>query len=98
MLWSEERTNYPLTFSIDDLGDDFLLTAQVETSVGAARVCDFMQTARRKPIVRAGAVAGYVGVPQSTCCPRASGSKWSWIGTERRRTYSHDRCLHELFE
>ncbi|WP_141753460.1 condensation domain-containing protein, partial [Duganella sp. HH101] len=38
MLSSEERTNYPVTFSVDDLGDDFSLTAQVSASVSAQRV------------------------------------------------------------
>ncbi|HOB95691.1 MAG TPA: amino acid adenylation domain-containing protein, partial [Aquabacterium sp.] len=40
-----ERTNYPLTFAIDDLGDDFMLTAQVSTPVSPQRVCAFMQRA-----------------------------------------------------
>ncbi|ATE59265.1 hypothetical protein CCZ27_04240 [Thauera sinica] len=42
---SEDRTNYPLTFSIDDLGDEFVFTAQVSAPVDPQRVCDFMQTA-----------------------------------------------------
>ncbi|WP_211470774.1 non-ribosomal peptide synthetase, partial [Collimonas humicola] len=41
----EERSNYPLSLSVDDLGADFALTAQVTPAVGAMRVCGFMQTA-----------------------------------------------------
>ncbi|MGS0744265.1 non-ribosomal peptide synthetase, partial [Glaciimonas sp. GG7] len=41
----EERSNYPLTMSIDDLGTDFALTVQVTAAVGALRVCRFMETA-----------------------------------------------------
>ncbi|MBA8737611.1 condensation domain-containing protein, partial [Chromobacterium violaceum] len=37
-LASEERTNYPLTLSVDDLGAGLALTAQTLASVGAARV------------------------------------------------------------
>ncbi|MEO3715963.1 condensation domain-containing protein, partial [Roseateles flavus] len=44
-LSSEERTNYPLTLAVDDLGEDFMLTAQVQASVGAERVCALMHTA-----------------------------------------------------
>ncbi|WP_230434079.1 non-ribosomal peptide synthetase, partial [Xanthomonas melonis] len=44
-LHAEERTNYPLTMNVDDLGDGFRLTAQVAPEVGAARVCSYMQTA-----------------------------------------------------
>ncbi|WVV46933.1 hypothetical protein THH46_17220 [Pseudomonas sp. NA13] len=31
MLSSEERTNYPLTLNVDDLGEGFSLTVQVES-------------------------------------------------------------------
>ncbi|HEV2735789.1 MAG TPA: amino acid adenylation domain-containing protein, partial [Longimicrobiaceae bacterium] len=40
-----ERSNYPLNFAVDDLGDGFLLTAQVQGSVGAERVCALMNRA-----------------------------------------------------
>ncbi|HWX00232.1 non-ribosomal peptide synthetase [Collimonas sp.] len=41
----EERSNYPLSLSVDDLGEGFALTAQVAPEVGAVRVCGFMQMA-----------------------------------------------------
>src|SRR5262249_49487730 len=44
-LYGEERTNYPLTFSLDDVGEGFQLTAQVEETIEAKRVCQFMHTA-----------------------------------------------------
>ncbi|MEE4150888.1 syringopeptin non-ribosomal peptide synthetase SypC, partial [Pseudomonas viridiflava] len=44
-LNSEERTNYPLTLNVDDMGDSFKLTALAATSVGASRVCGYMHTA-----------------------------------------------------
>jgi len=44
-LGSEERTNYPLTLNIDDLGEGFSLNAQVSAEVGAMRVCAYMETA-----------------------------------------------------
>ncbi|MCP2012850.1 aryl carrier-like protein, partial [Duganella sp. HSC-15S17] len=45
VVGGEERTNYPLTLSVDDFGDGFSLTAQVDQSVSAERICDYMQTA-----------------------------------------------------
>ncbi|ELX07967.1 linear gramicidin synthase subunit C [Janthinobacterium sp. HH01] len=44
MLSSEERSNYPFTLSIDDLGQDFALTVQVDATASAQRVVDYMQT------------------------------------------------------
>jgi len=44
-LGSRGRSNYPVTLSVDDLGDDFSLTAQTYPVVGAERLCGFMRTA-----------------------------------------------------
>ncbi|PTT24776.1 non-ribosomal peptide synthase/polyketide synthase [Pseudomonas sp. HMWF021] len=41
-LHSEERTNYPLTLSIDDLGDAFSLTLLASTQTDPQRICDYM--------------------------------------------------------
>ena len=38
-------TNYPVTLSIDDLGDGFLLTAQAVAPIEPRRVCEYMRTA-----------------------------------------------------
>ena len=44
-LRGEERTNYPFTLSVNDLGEGFSLDAQTPASVGPMRVCEFMRTA-----------------------------------------------------
>ncbi|MCA6113227.1 condensation domain-containing protein, partial [Bradyrhizobium cenepequi] len=44
-LGGEERTNYPLTLSVEDLGEALGLTAQVAEGVSADRVCGYMQRA-----------------------------------------------------
>ncbi|WP_085707327.1 non-ribosomal peptide synthetase [Pseudomonas sp. B35(2017)] len=45
VLASEERTNYPLSLSVDDLGSGFTLTAMTPARIGAAKVCGYMQQA-----------------------------------------------------
>ncbi|AZF05942.1 non-ribosomal peptide synthetase [Pseudomonas sp. R5-89-07] len=44
-LRAEERTNYPLTLSVDDLGEDFGLSLLASTAVDPQRVCAYLQTA-----------------------------------------------------
>ncbi|MBD2807008.1 amino acid adenylation domain-containing protein, partial [Xenorhabdus sp. ZM] len=45
ILTAEERTNYPLTLSVDDLGEDFNLITQGVAGVDPARVVDYLATA-----------------------------------------------------
>jgi myxalamid-type nonribosomal peptide synthetase MxaA len=42
---SEERTNYPLTLSVDDLGQGFSLTVQCAGGVDPARIAEYLCTA-----------------------------------------------------
>jgi amino acid adenylation domain-containing protein len=44
-LRAEERTNYPLTLSVDDLGEGFGLSLLASTAVDPHRVCAYLQTA-----------------------------------------------------
>ncbi len=45
LLDSQERTNYPVTMSVDDLGNGFQLVGQVSRIIGAQRLCDYLSTA-----------------------------------------------------
>ncbi|WP_075344662.1 non-ribosomal peptide synthetase [Tenacibaculum agarivorans] len=43
VLSSEERTNYPFTVNVDDYGVDFGITAQIDESIEADRVLDYIE-------------------------------------------------------
>jgi arthrofactin-type cyclic lipopeptide synthetase B len=45
VLGAEERTNYPLTVNVDDLGEDFALSVMVDASIDAQRVAGYLHTA-----------------------------------------------------
>jgi amino acid adenylation domain-containing protein len=42
VLEGQERTNYPLSLNVDDLGEGFRLVAMTPADVGAARICGQM--------------------------------------------------------
>jgi len=45
LLASHDRTNYPLTLSVDDVEQGFELTVHADARIGARRVADYMQIA-----------------------------------------------------
>ncbi len=95
VLQSEERTNYPFVLSVDDLGEGFTLTAQVD-GVDPARICGYMQGAL-EVLVRALEEA-----PQTPLCDL------DVLAAEERRQLLIDwnataallpaECVHRLFE
>ncbi|MGC1377497.1 MAG: amino acid adenylation domain-containing protein, partial [Anaerolineales bacterium] len=97
VLSAEERTNYPLILSVDDLGEGFALTAQVVASVQAQRICDYMQSAL-KHLVDALEIAPQTPVNQIEMLSMAERQRllveWNAAGT----VYPQDKCIHELFE
>jgi len=44
-IGGQERTNYPFDLSVTDLGQGFEINAQIDSTVGAARIVDYMMVA-----------------------------------------------------
>jgi amino acid adenylation domain-containing protein len=96
-IHAQERTNYPVALSVNDLGEAFSLSAQVAAPADAGRVCRMMHSA----------LAGLVEALEATP-GRAIGSldvlpeaERALVLEEWNRTdaeYPADRCVHALFE
>ena len=99
MKWlrGEERTNYPFVLSVDDSGNRFGLTAQTVRSVGAQRVCEYVEMA----------LASLVSALEVT--PARAVRTLEVLGDQERRRvlhewnetaveYAGDKCIQELFE
>ena len=98
VLWGEERTNYPLTLSVDDLGDDFALTVQAGGRVDPARVCAMMATALANLLqTLEQSPASAVGRVDVLPAPERHRVLVEWNATAASEPGS-ERCFHELFE
>ena len=82
-LAGEERTNYPLTLSVDDWGEGFGLTAQVQAAVDPARICALMQTALER-LVEALETTPERALRELMYCRSRSGGRWWRSGIGRR--------------
>ena len=97
VLSGEERTNFPLTVSVDDLGAGFLLEAQAVAGIDAERVCGYLHTALEN------LVAALETAPHTPACMLdvlpASERRQILVDWNATATpYPHDACIHQLFE
>ncbi|WXK34527.1 non-ribosomal peptide synthase/polyketide synthase (plasmid) [Mycetohabitans rhizoxinica] len=97
LLSAEERTNYPLTLSVEDLGQALGLTAQVVASLEPDRVCGYMQQALQS-LVEALEMSPEWSVGQLEVLPREERElllkKWNATAQD----YPAHQCIHQLFE
>ncbi|ANP89868.1 MULTISPECIES: hypothetical protein [Rhizobium] len=96
-LGGEERTNYPLTLSVEDSGEALGLTAQVVEPISADRVCGYMQQVLEQ-LAEALEHAPNRPVRDLDILPAA---ERTYLLEDLNRTaadYPSERCIHELFE
>ena len=96
LLAAEERTNYPITLSVDDRGQEFDLVAQVVPSVGAQRLCDYLHNAI------AGLVTALEHHPRRLVCELDVASQLESTRLQQWATgphrYEYREPVHRLFE
>jgi amino acid adenylation domain-containing protein len=92
----EERNNFPLTLSVDDLGEDFVLTAQIRAPYEPERICAYVRTVL-EGLVDALERAAATPVSALRVLPEAERRRVlvDWNATER--AYADERCVHETF-
>ena len=92
-----ERTTYPLTLSVDDLGDGFGLTVLAPASVQPLRVCEMMHAALGS-LVQALETAPGAALGRLDVLPQAERARVveEWNRTEA--AYPGDSSIHGLFE
>jgi amino acid adenylation domain-containing protein len=97
VLRADERTNYPFSISVNDLGQEFSLDAQCLTSIGPLRICRYMQTALE---ALAEALEHDPGRPVSrfNILSQAERRQIMHDWNDTARDYPQEKCIHEFFE
>ena len=93
----EQRTNYPLGLSIDDLGDGFVLTAQTQSRLDPERICAYMNIAL-EGLVEALEHSPQTPVRTIDILPQDERHRLLVEWNDTAADYPQDRLLHELFE
>ncbi|XP_055306353.1 uncharacterized protein LOC129570681, partial [Sitodiplosis mosellana] len=93
----EERTNYPLTLSVEDNGDSLGLTAQVISSISATRICDYMENVLES-MADMLTQSPQQPVRALTVMPVEERTLLLHTWNQTMVSDSPDFCLHQLFE
>ncbi|PBQ12565.1 amino acid adenylation domain-containing protein, partial [Pseudomonas syringae] len=96
-LSSEERTNYPLTLNVDDLGEGFKLTALTTTFVGAQRICGYMHTALDQ-LIQALEQASTAPLDSLSILPADERERLLVGFNDTALDYPQQQTIHGLFE
>src|ERR1700731_1238367 len=90
-------SNYPLALAIDEIGDRFVLTAQVSDATQPAQVCVMMRTTLSN-LLKALEVTPDMPIGNIDVLPRAERRRilTDWNKTEAE--FQKNECLHSLFE
>src|SRR5262249_31393896 len=91
----EERTNYPCTFSIDDLGEGFQLTAQIQSPVNPEHLCAMMHTALER-LVEALETKPQLAVRSLDILPEVEKRQILIEWNRSDATYPREKCIHQL--
>ncbi|RQP22622.1 non-ribosomal peptide synthetase, partial [Piscinibacter terrae] len=96
-LGGEERTNYPFTLSVDDLGEGFTLTAQVQAPAQPQRVCELMHTALEQLVLALESTSD-AALRSLDVMPAAERHEQLVSWNETQADYPSGECLHWLVE
>ncbi len=94
----EERTNYPLTLSVDDVGSEgFWLTPQTPASINPRRIGEYMQTALES-LVAALETTPSMAVRALEVLPATERHQLLHEWNDTRAEFPSQQCIHQLFE
>jgi amino acid adenylation domain-containing protein len=97
LLSGEERSNYPIVLSVDDLGEGFSLSAQTLPPAAPERLCAMMHTALEN-LIMALESAPDTAMRRIGVLPDTERRQVLYDWNDTQADYPQACCLHELFE
>jgi amino acid adenylation domain-containing protein/thioester reductase-like protein len=97
VLAGEERTNYPITLSIDDLGTGFQLAALVDRQIGGQRMIGYLRTAISS-LIDALDAAPHTPALLLQIVPVSEWGDMVHAFNATAVSYNEELLVHELFE
>jgi amino acid adenylation domain-containing protein len=97
VLASQERTNYPITLSVDDLGEGFTLTAQTDLRIEPRRMTGYLHAAVQS-LVEALEQAPETPALALSILPESERQQVVESFNATHATYPQEKLIHELFE
>lgn len=96
VLTGQERTNYPITMSVDDLGAGFSLSALTDRRLDARRIMSYLRTGMQSLL---DALEQKSSAPVLELPILPEGERREILERNRAPTpYPRDKVIHELFE
>ena len=98
LLGAQERTNYPLSLSVDDFGEAFGLTVQIvdEIRVKAETILDYMDSVIQG-LIKTLETKENIAVAELEILSKEEHNKLD-LWNDTKVDYPSDNCIHELFE
>ncbi|HEY6924577.1 MAG TPA: amino acid adenylation domain-containing protein, partial [Steroidobacteraceae bacterium] len=96
-IYGEDRSNYPFSLDVDDLGTGFRLTTQVQHPADPGRICGYMHQALSS-LVQALESAATVPVEDLAVLPERDLNRLLLEWNATALEYSASETAHELFE
>uniref|UniRef100_UPI00387EB368 non-ribosomal peptide synthetase n=1 Tax=Xenorhabdus szentirmaii TaxID=290112 RepID=UPI00387EB368 len=97
VISAQERTNYPITLSVDDTGVGFRLTAQSVTSIDPARIISYLETTIRG-LVDALAHKPQQLIQEITVLPVSERQQLLADFNDTQADFPQHALIHQLFE
>ncbi|WP_032618982.1 condensation domain-containing protein, partial [Pseudomonas syringae] len=97
VLQAQERSNYPLVLSVDDLGEAFGLTAQATAGIDPHSICAYMQWTMES-VVDALEQTPQMPVDQLDIVPASERARLLLDFNDRRADYERRLTIHQRIE